>query len=56
MSHHHSEEVTGVVKNYTVTALTSFVIMFFLFLTLSRCHGDFHPAVEHHSSAAAPHH
>ena len=49
MSQHHQEETTGVIKNYTLTALLSFTIMFCLFLLLSRCHGNFHPATNHHA-------
>jgi hypothetical protein len=49
MSHQsHESSPSGVVKNYTGTALTSFIMMFFLFLLLSRCHGNYHPANTNH--------
>lgn len=44
MEHNHH---SGVVKNYTGTAILSFCIIFFLFVSLSRCSGPFHPVVHH---------
>jgi hypothetical protein len=57
MSHHHNEqEVTGLVKNYNLTAILSFVIMFCLFTLLSQCKGDYKFPVESHHTNKTEHH
>jgi hypothetical protein len=50
MEYNHHQ--VGVIKNYTGTALLSFCIMFFLFVSLSRCKGPYEPSAAHHSKAA----
>jgi len=56
MSHHTQEQSsTGVVKNYTFTTLLSFIMMFCLFILMSRCHGSYHPATSnHHTQQHSP--
>jgi hypothetical protein len=57
MSHsHHDQEVTGLVKNYTLTAFLSFTIMFCLFTLLSQCKGDYKFPVESHHGNKTEHH
>ncbi|MCX6208409.1 MAG: hypothetical protein NTZ59_02615 [Bacteroidetes bacterium] len=51
-NHHH----TGVIKNYTGTAILSFCIIFFLFALMSKCSGPYHPVGAHHSNAAHQEH
>ena len=51
---HHQENIP-VVKNYTGTAVLSFCIMFFLFVSLSYCHGPFHPVSSHHAASHQEH-
>jgi hypothetical protein len=43
----HQDQSKGIIKNYTLTTLLSFSIMFLLFVSLSRCHGSYHPVSEH---------
>ena len=42
---------TGIIKNFTLTAFLSFVIIFCLFVLLSTCSGDYKvPNTTHHSN------
>ena len=47
----HNHEFS-VVKNYTLTALMSFSIMFILFISLAQCHGPFVKNSSHHSATS----
>jgi len=51
MSHTNTE---GNANNFTLTAISSFVVVFIFLVLFSRCHGDYHPghAGEHHSTPA----
>ena len=51
MAHSYAPATENVVKNYTLTAITSFAIVFCLFVLMSTVKGSFHPPVSHHSTA-----
>ena len=50
----HQDQVNGVIKNYTLTTLLSFSIMFLLFVSLSRCHGSYKPVSAHGNTTEHP--
>lgn len=50
MAHSFSPATENVVKNYTLTAITSFAIVFCLFVLMSTVKGSFHPPVSHHTA------
>jgi len=52
MSNHNEHHQTGVIKNFTSTVLLSFSIIFLLFISVSACHGNYHPKQTHHSTNA----
>ncbi|MBN8836519.1 MAG: hypothetical protein J0I09_04635 [Sphingobacteriia bacterium] len=47
----HQHEEGGIVKNFTLTALLSFALIFCLFVLLAQCHGPYKVG-GHHEAAA----
>ena len=55
MEHNFSPATENVVKNYTLTAIASFSIVFCLFVIMSTVKGSFHPPVSHHTASHDTH-